>query len=1206
MSAAAPNAARSAPASSTGPVLVRGTSARALEARLLAELQAACAAARRDPRLLAQPVRVVVPSADLRHALNARIARDCDSSARIARDGGSSALGVRVDTLRGLARAVHAACGEAPARGEELALVYAERAARAEPALAGRLAAVEGGLARAAQSVRDLLSAGLLPENEPAACAALRALPGERTLELALVRAACNCARALAADGLALPGAELRRAAQLVRERDALALPARALHVYGFGDAAGPARALLSALCARANAQFYLELPTDPVARGKPDPAVQSAAEGFARRVAHFEHEQRAPEPAPAVLASFDAVGARAELREALARAGESVARGLAPERIALVARTLGAHAPWIALECAERGLAFSGPRAALAMDPPRARVAQLVELSAAGARTPLEHWFALCEHAWDGWDESAPASTPPALRQADLQLGLATLGFARVEELASADLALALDARAALPLPARLGAAPEQLGDTLEDAEGEVDVGEGAEPELEELAPAGESSAPSPALQRASAAVLRRSLPSAALMHAQRLARDLRARAERLQARHNLGALSADLRELARASCGWSSQSPHAECLERLLERLAQLGADELPLAGDEFRALCMQQLAELEARPLGGLGGGLQVLDALHARGLCFDEVHVLGLERDAFPRRVSEDFLLPDDARAALRPLLPDLHLRLEGQIEERALFAQLCGSAARVGLSWQRSDEDGRELCASTFVERLRLHGVLHAHASVPRERRAQLAPPWCGTSARPRSARESLECAALAEGQPGFERLIELGLEDALDELEPRARAGLASARDLGAARARVLAECEPQRAQRLSLYAGWVGPPSALALRSALGASQLEALARCPWQHFLRHRLRLEAAPDPLASVPQIDARLVGNTAHALLEALVRRALGAERTSSRSLAQLVAAGGRELRAAELAPSAALALECARVEARAVGLQLEGLIGVLAAAARAHAERALELDWGAGARRVLAAEVEGEARVALDPLGELAIAFRADRADLENLDSSGEQRVLRLVDYKSGKPISDKKKPETRAQDLRRALARGQALQAALYTLSGPTVGTQARGAYLYTNPEIETDCALAEVHAEDSAALDAARAALRTLYGALQAGAYAPRLEDARELEPAACKHCEGARACVRGDSLARARLRERMHGARAQVSPAAAERAASELWFIGTESETNQDPASATSASGAPDAARLPAPDEDGRSRKRAGDRGA
>lgn len=1148
--ASAPSAARAAAAA--GPRLVRGASARELEAHLLAELGAACAAARADARLLAAPLRVVVPSADLRHALSARIARHC----------GPSALGLRVDTLRGLARAVHAACGETPARGEALALVYAERAARAQPELAARLGAIEGGLARAAQSVRDLLSAGLLPEHERAAGEALRGLRGEHALELALVRAACACASALAKDGLALPGGELRRAAQLVRERGELALPARALHVYGFGDAAGPARALLSALCERESAQLYLELPADPaLPEGEPDASVQAAAEAFARRVARFAGETRTAERARAALESFDAVGARAELREALARAGEAIARGTAPERIALVARTLGAHAPWLAPECAERGLPFSGPRAPLELDPPHARLARLLELSAAGSRAPLEAWLELVERPWIGWDDATEHVLPHALRRADLLLGLASLGYARVDELAAAE--LALDAGTRLPLPARLGSAHEgsSAAEARDDGDERDELDGPDEPDEAQLE--SHASAPGTAAEprRASAAVLRRSLPAAAVLQAQALARELHARAAGLGARRALRAWCADLRELAGARCGWSGASAHGACLEQLLARLEQLGAQELPFDGPEFRALCMQQLEELDARPLGGRGGGLQVLDALHARGLCFDELIVLGLERDAFPRRVAEDFLLRDEARAALAALLPDLHLRLDGQIEERALFAQLCGSAPRVTLAWQRSDEDGRERCASTFVERLRLQGVLARHASVPRERRAQLAAPWCGTPTRPRSARESLECAALSEGQAGFERLIALGLEQALDELEPRARAGLPPAAELGAARARVLAECEPRHARRLSLYAGWVGPPSALVWHSALGASQLEALARCPWQHFLRHRLRLEAAPDPLASVPQIDARLVGNTAHALLEALVRRALGSAAADPRTLEQLVAGGGRVLAATELAPDAALALDCARVEARAVGLQLEGLIGVLAAAARLHAARALELDFRAGARRVLAAEVEGEARFELDPLGALAIAFRADRADLE---LEGAQRVLRLVDYKSGKPLSDKKKPETRAQDLRAKLARGQALQAALYALSGAALGLEARGAYLYTNPDIETDCALAEVHSSDAAALEAARGALRTLLAALHAGAYAPRLEDTRGLEPSTCKHCEGARACVRGDTLARAHLRERMHAAEAGAS--AAERAASALWFIGAE----------------------------------------
>src|SRR6188474_1025712 len=81
------------PLGAAGPRFAPGP--RAVEAGLLAELDAACAQSERDPALLARPLRVVVSS---------RALREQTSCALVLR--GRARVGIRVQTLDALAREV--------------------------------------------------------------------------------------------------------------------------------------------------------------------------------------------------------------------------------------------------------------------------------------------------------------------------------------------------------------------------------------------------------------------------------------------------------------------------------------------------------------------------------------------------------------------------------------------------------------------------------------------------------------------------------------------------------------------------------------------------------------------------------------------------------------------------------------------------------------------------------------------------------------------------------------------------------------------------------------------------------------------------------------------------------------------------------------------------------------------------------------------
>src|SRR5207247_11435188 len=114
----------------------------------------------------------------------------------------------------------------------------------------------------------------------------------------------------------------------------------------------------------------------------------------------------------------------------------------------------------------------------------------------------------------------------------------------------------------------------------------------------------------------------------------------------------------------------------------------------------GPECRRVRRRGLAGVAAGPLGGGGGAVQGLSGMEARARSFAALRVIGLERGVFPRRVSEDPLLPDALRRALRDVLPDLPVKTEGHEEERFLFGQLVAAAPEVHLSCAQRDATGR--------------------------------------------------------------------------------------------------------------------------------------------------------------------------------------------------------------------------------------------------------------------------------------------------------------------------------------------------------------------------------------------------------------------------------------------------------------------------------------------------------------------------
>jgi len=1061
-----------------------GRGARQVESALLAALAEAADAGRRDPALLARPVRVIVPSRSLRQHL----------AAELMRRTGRAIAGLVIQTLDGVACEIVERDGAVDPSGDALFPILVRRYAREERALRDRLDDFSDGYAAVADVVTDLLDAGFTQVHEAALIDLLEDRAGTRELVArgrAIVRVAARTLAALAEQGVG------HRATLLSKARDALlrdperALPARRVFVHGFAEATGLLSELLEELVRHRAAEVFFDEPTDFA-----DPAARAGGWPFSRRLRERlagvagEASLEAPSE-PSTLAKLCAHGAEAEVRAVAERILALVEAGLEPERIAVVARDLASYRASLRRHFDRVGLPFSGVRERGSVGAARRCAQALLELLQRRGRTPADRWLDADRHCDDPNECS------------DLRLALRHIGLVRLDDVAGQS------RMRAVRLPA---------------------VGGWSEADDE-----------------SAARVERRSLPAAllerAVARAKRLARDLTA----LERCDRLGELLQRTRGLLVDDLGWEAADPHcSDVLARIDDLAAELPAG-FRLDFADFTTLLERSLADVGTQPIGGAGGGVQLLSVMDARARTFDALFVLGMNRDVFPRTIRPDPLLPDSVRRAASEVLPDLPIKATGFDEERYLFAQLLSASSAVTLSWQVQTDAGRDCAPSTLVERLAWAGDDAPVETAP----ALLAPRAEGCF----TADERLGFAGLGVEPTAWAAALPAALEDLEQQLPEVARAG-----DPGAsiaARLAALDAVDPFR-RRADLLAPHFGFTGAVApddpRRAPPYVTTLERMARCPWQTFLAKLLRLEAPPDPLLALPGSDPRLVGSVVHAALDRIVAAVMP---ESPRDLG--TARDGDAMRVPW--PDAQVLDDALRAAARGVlddeGIALRGLETVLVLQARPFLERARALDWAPGGEPlVLGAEMEGVV-TREDASGRMReVRFRADRVDVV-----GAARVL--TDYKTGKPISDGKGADTRGRAFLTGVLQGRQLQAVAYALAA---GEGGSGRYLFLRPDLEP--ASAEFRAsprqpEFAAAFDAA---LGTLFEAWDRGAFFPRLLDAKlERENPACEYCDVAIACVRGDSGQRLRM-ERGVRAIAAADPDSLEpplRALRSLWQL-------------------------------------------
>jgi len=1014
---------------------------------------------------LALPVRVVVPSASLRLHVGRRLVAH----------RGRAVAGVLVQTLYGLGLEVLERAGSPAAAGASTWEVLVRRAARREPALARDLDRLEDGYAAVVATVRDLLDAGLEGGGAEALLEQIAELEGGGLAApvaqraAALVRVAAGADAGAEALGAARPSTVLRRAAESVAADPDAALPARCVLLHGFADATGVAGDLIVALLGHRPSIFLLDRPPDPVdGRDASGAFSQVFAERVRGAVAVDPEEEPAPPAAPvAVWGAGDRDG---EVREVVERVARCLEEGVPPEEVAIVARDLEPYAALLRRHCDRLGVPWSGVGATVPAGVERAASVSLARLLELGPRAPVEVWL---------------ETTAPGEREAG-------------------EVALALRTRGA----ARLGEVPRAL------SAGSVTL-----PVVSGWSTAGGSN---------EIHARRRRLPGETAAHWAMRARavlDLfaswpdRARAA-THLERSLGLLP-----------GTASGGGVPAWLEAARGGLGEAAADlppELEVERSEWVLVAGRALRRAGVQRLGGRGGGVQVLDAMEARGRTCARLFLLGLNRDSFPRAVREDPLLPDEARLRVAPLLPDIPVKERGWDEERFLFAQLLGAAsAGVTLSWHASDE-GRAAAPSPFVIRLGLAAGGPTEAERESDR-----------DTRPRTAYDRVTSPEVTADRGAWRSALETATAEGRARF-PSSPPGV-SARRIAAARAELLEEVDPVRPRPgLGPLSGCVGPAGvADPRRRRPFVTLLEGVAWCPWQAFVERLLRVEAVPDPLVELPTVDHLLVGTTVHGVLERMVEAGTG----HRRGLADLVDRTPVEVAWPDEGDLACWLGEAARDAVAGAGLDGSGVERLLEVLARPYLGAARRLEWG-GSERVaaLGAEVTGSVEVEAGE-GRRTLGFRADRVD------RGDGGEVRLTDYKTGKAVGPKQ--------IVTEVARGGKLQAVAYCLAGPE-GAGWVGRYLFLAPD---GPAVREVRAADTAQVEGFRTAVRVLLEALDRGAFPPRVVTPKGGESPPCRTCAVRAACLKGDSGFRARL-EAWGAAESGEDPL--ERAAHALWWLG------------------------------------------
>ena len=476
----------------------------------------------------------------------------------------------------------------------------------------------------------------------------------------------------------------------------------------------------------------------------------------------------------------------------------------------------------------------------------------------------------------------------------------------------------------------------------------------------------------------------------------------------------HDLEALCARVLDPDAGDAAVNEREPVTELFGTSLEELRRLGQIRREVSLTDFDA-AFRRLMAARAWPLGSASGqGVQVLDAMAARGIPFRALYILGLNEKVFPRHIQEDAFLRDRVRRLLEVDLGfKIQEKLAGYDEERLLFYLLCNSTReQVTLLYQRADDQGRALVPSVYLSEVQ-RALGESEVRVPRRLTKKF-------EEVPQYRSERLTPAELA-----IKLLLERRVpQRLLREAHP---SGLVIERGLQTLHALDRID------RRLGPHDGITGPLTAFwqaAGTRGLSPSALEGYTECPFRYFARHVLRLDPLPLP-EMVGQVEPVELGTLAHRILrrcfETLRERGYFSRPSldSEDPFATLTSAARAVF--AEFAQShpTGYPLVWELYQEQMIGFLREVLEADLAELAQEGWEPIL-FEHGAG----------GTVTVPLpDGVVEFPVSGRLDRVDW-----SPSRNRYRIIDYK----YKSSREPHTLDKNLTLGAVRGRRLQPALY------------------------------------------------------------------------------------------------------------------------------------------------------------------
>ena len=151
-------------------------------------------------------------------------------------------------------------------------------------------------------------------------------------------------------------------------------------------------------------------------------------------------------------------------------------------------------------------------------------------------------------------------------------------------------------------------------------------------------------------------------------------------------------------------------------------------------------------------------------------------------------------------------------------------------------------------------------------------------------------------------------------------------------------------------------------------------------------------------------------------------------------------------------------------------------------------------------------------------------------GTLDVRFRTDLVTVRD-------GVIVITDIKTGKPLTEGKKEDTRVRHLLGRIRDGTRLQAAAYASFRVPAGASAEGRYLFVKPEIPPQSVTAALSGTDQEMQSGFAESVRLLHAGQQQGLFFPRLENPKGKEPTFCQWCDVVDACGRQETSVRQRL---------------------------------------------------------------------